>query len=56
MTDSPHLLDPRLIEAAREADIVALAKRAGARLKDVRAQNGNGPGRVRGAAGPTALP
>ena len=31
MTKSPHLLETRLIEAARAADIVALAKRAGAR-------------------------
>ena len=37
MTDAPRLLDPRLIEAAREADIVALAKRVGAKLTRVRA-------------------
>jgi hypothetical protein len=37
MTDSPLLLDPRLIEKARAADIVALAERVGARLKHVRA-------------------
>jgi phage/plasmid primase-like uncharacterized protein len=37
MTDAPRLLDPRTIDAAREADILPLAQRAGARLKHVRA-------------------
>src|ERR1700677_2494588 len=37
MTDAPRLHDPRTIEAAREADIVALAKRVGAKLTRVRA-------------------
>ena len=51
MTDSPHLLDPRLIEAARAADIVALAKRAGARLKDVRAAEWKWAGPCPGCGG-----
>jgi hypothetical protein len=34
---APRLVDPRLIDAARAADIVALARRVGARLKPVRA-------------------
>ena len=37
MTDAPRLIDPRLIEKAHEADIVALAKRVGAKLTRVRA-------------------
>jgi hypothetical protein len=36
MTDSPLLLDPRVIEKALAADIVALAKRLGAQLTPVR--------------------
>ena len=51
MTDSPHLLEPRLIEAARAADIVALAKRAGARLKDVRAAEWKWAGPCPGCGG-----
>src|SRR5277367_1751262 len=37
MTASPRLVDPRLVEAARAADIVALGERVGARLKRVTA-------------------
>jgi hypothetical protein len=37
MTDSPRPIDPRLIEAARAADILPVARRAGAQLKYVRA-------------------
>src|SRR5277367_6675138 len=37
MMACPRLVDPRLVEAARAADIVALGERVGARLKRVTA-------------------
>jgi hypothetical protein len=43
MIDSPRSVDPRLIEAAHAADILAVAQRAGARLKRVTTTEWAGP-------------
>jgi Toprim domain len=51
MTDAPRLVDPSLIEAAPEADIVAMAKRLGAQLKPVRATKWKWAGPCPGCGG-----
>ena len=51
MTDALRLLDPRTIEAAHEADIVALAKRVGAKLTRVRATEWKWAGPCPGCGG-----